>query len=55
MEEPQFSSEFSFARDAVDAISKQIDDAYQDLDDKEGMTEVMEKPNGTFIVKQVGK
>jgi predicted secreted Zn-dependent protease len=42
-------------QDAVDAISKQIDDAYEDLDDKEGMTEVTENSNGTFTVKQVGK
>ena len=40
--------------DAVDAIKKLVDAAYDDLDKKEGMTEVTENSNGTFTVKQVG-
>jgi len=40
--------------DAVDAITKKINDAYEDLDDKEGKTEVTEKSDGSFTVKQVG-
>jgi hypothetical protein len=31
-----------------------MDAAYDDLDKKEGMTEVTENSNGTFTVKQVG-
>ena len=41
-------------QDAVDAIKKLVDDAYADLDAKEGMTEVTENSNGSFTVKQVG-
>src|SRR5438552_2430312 len=43
------------ARDAVDAIKKLVDDAYADLDAKEGMTEVTENSSGSFTVKQVGR
>jgi predicted secreted Zn-dependent protease len=39
---------------AVDAIKKQIDDAYEDLDKKEGMTKITPNSNGSFTVKQVG-
>ena len=40
--------------DAIDAIKKLIDDAYEDLDKKEGMTQVTPNSNGSFTVKQVG-
>jgi len=40
--------------DSVDAIKKLIDDAYDDLDAKEGMTDVTENSNGSFTVKQTG-
>jgi predicted DNA-binding ArsR family transcriptional regulator len=40
--------------DAVDAIKKLVDDAYDDLDAKEGMTDVTPNSNGSFTVKQVG-
>jgi len=40
--------------EAVAAIKKLVDDAYDDLDAKEGMTEVTENSNGSFTVKQVG-
>ena len=41
-------------QEAVDAIKKQVDDAYEDLDHKEGMTEVKKNWDGSFSVKQVG-
>ena len=41
-------------QEAVDAIKKLVDDAYEDLDHKEGMTEVKKNSNGSFSVKQVG-
>jgi predicted DNA-binding ArsR family transcriptional regulator len=42
-------------QDAVDAIKKLVDDAYDDLDKKEGMTSVTAKSDGSFTVKQVGR
>jgi hypothetical protein len=42
-------------QDAVDAIKEMVDDAYDDLDKKEGMTEVTPNANGSFTVKQVGR
>lgn len=42
-------------QDAVDAIKKLVDDAYDDLDAKEGMTKVTENSNGSFTIKQVGR
>jgi len=42
------------AEKIVAAINKKIDDAYDDLDKKEGMTEVTKAANGKFTVKQVG-
>jgi predicted secreted Zn-dependent protease len=43
------------AQKIVEAINKKIDDAYGDLDDKEGMTEVTKAANGKFTVKQAGR
>jgi predicted secreted Zn-dependent protease len=41
--------------DAVDAIKQKIDEAYEQLDNKEGKTEITENADGSFTVKQVGK
>ena len=40
--------------DALAAMQKLVDDAYDDLDAKEGMTDVTENSDGSFTVKQVG-
>jgi predicted secreted Zn-dependent protease len=42
-------------QDAVDAIKQLVDKAYDDLDKKEGMTQVTHNPNGSITVKQVGR
>ena len=42
------------ANDAVEALRAQIKKAYDDLDAREGMTDVKQNPNGSFTVKQVG-
>jgi hypothetical protein len=42
-------------QNAIDAIKQLVDDAYDDLDKKEGKTSVTEKSDGSFTVKQVGR
>jgi len=45
----------SEVQDAVDDISKEIDDEYVKLDKREGKTEVTTTSAGKFVVKQVGE
>ena len=40
---------------AVVEMRRSIDEAYEELDAKEGVTKVTENANGTFTVKQVGR
>jgi hypothetical protein len=42
-------------QDAIDAITQKINDAYDDLDKKEGVASVTEKSDGSFTVKLVGR
>jgi predicted secreted Zn-dependent protease len=42
-------------QDAIDAMTQKINDAYEDLDKKEGVASVTEKPDGSFTVKLVGR